>query len=216
VAELVDAHGSGPCGLKTVGVRVPSSAPHSHFRAQFQRVAPFVFALVAVGGGEVADRADSAVNMLLLSGSGGGGKNQAPEDGAIRWILASLPRPQKSPSLYHRRTYPPLGKRFPLLVVQVALKKPHEEQSVQARRPPSPSAMTLRDPHENERWGYSGEKPEPSPSRLRQRCTARQVPLAPYPYFFPRTQGGRTLKFAESRTAENSPFPIQPCQFPYP
>src|SRR5690242_20370160 len=27
VAELVDAHGSGPCGGNTVGVRVPSSAP---------------------------------------------------------------------------------------------------------------------------------------------------------------------------------------------
>src|SRR5215475_10480230 len=27
VAELVDAHGSGPCTRKGVGVRVPSSAP---------------------------------------------------------------------------------------------------------------------------------------------------------------------------------------------
>jgi len=27
VAELVDAHGSGPCGGNTVGVRVPSAAP---------------------------------------------------------------------------------------------------------------------------------------------------------------------------------------------
>src|SRR5438445_11578199 len=29
VAELADAHGSGPCTLKGVGVRVPSSAPAS-------------------------------------------------------------------------------------------------------------------------------------------------------------------------------------------
>jgi hypothetical protein len=27
VAELADAHGSGPCARKGVGVRVPSSAP---------------------------------------------------------------------------------------------------------------------------------------------------------------------------------------------
>jgi hypothetical protein len=27
VAELADAHGSGPCTRKGVGVRVPSSAP---------------------------------------------------------------------------------------------------------------------------------------------------------------------------------------------
>src|SRR5271167_2719278 len=29
VAELADAHGSGPCARKGVGVRVPSSAPDS-------------------------------------------------------------------------------------------------------------------------------------------------------------------------------------------
>jgi hypothetical protein len=28
VAELADAHGSGPCTRKGVGVRVPSSAPN--------------------------------------------------------------------------------------------------------------------------------------------------------------------------------------------
>jgi hypothetical protein len=27
VVKLVDAHGSGPCGLKPVGVRLPPSAP---------------------------------------------------------------------------------------------------------------------------------------------------------------------------------------------
>src|SRR5581483_5489315 len=31
VAELADAHGSGPCTRKGVGVRVPSSAPNSSF-----------------------------------------------------------------------------------------------------------------------------------------------------------------------------------------
>ena len=29
VAELADAHGSGPCTRKGVGVRVPSSAPQN-------------------------------------------------------------------------------------------------------------------------------------------------------------------------------------------
>ena len=31
VAELADAHGSGPCTRKGVGVRVPSSAPIAFF-----------------------------------------------------------------------------------------------------------------------------------------------------------------------------------------
>src|SRR5579864_5638927 len=31
VAELADAHGSGPCTRKGVGVRVPSSAPVTRF-----------------------------------------------------------------------------------------------------------------------------------------------------------------------------------------
>ena len=34
VAELADAHGSGPCTRKGVGVRVPSSAPVLHFRVR--------------------------------------------------------------------------------------------------------------------------------------------------------------------------------------
>jgi hypothetical protein len=32
VAELADAHGSGPCTRKGVGVRVPSSAPASRLQ----------------------------------------------------------------------------------------------------------------------------------------------------------------------------------------
>jgi len=38
VAELADAHGSGPCARKGVGVRVPSSAP---------RVSLFVFLAIS-------------------------------------------------------------------------------------------------------------------------------------------------------------------------
>src|ERR1700735_5894396 len=36
VAELADAHGSGPCTRKGVGVRVPSSAPAICFRSSLQ------------------------------------------------------------------------------------------------------------------------------------------------------------------------------------
>ena len=37
VAELADAHGSGPCTRKGVGVRVPSSAPSIGSFAQTQK-----------------------------------------------------------------------------------------------------------------------------------------------------------------------------------
>src|SRR5437764_12322900 len=37
VAELADAHGSGPCTRKGVGVRVPSSAPCTNIFLYLQR-----------------------------------------------------------------------------------------------------------------------------------------------------------------------------------
>src|SRR5271157_4724413 len=40
VAELADAHGSGPCTRKGVGVRVPSSAPETDLSHWFNRQMP--------------------------------------------------------------------------------------------------------------------------------------------------------------------------------
>jgi hypothetical protein len=44
VAELADAHGSGPCTRKGVGVRVPSSAPNRH--KQIRSIIPTEISLV--------------------------------------------------------------------------------------------------------------------------------------------------------------------------
>ena len=48
VAELADAHGSGPCTRKGVGVRVPSSAPILLSVAQHQ-LRDIVFSQLLIG-----------------------------------------------------------------------------------------------------------------------------------------------------------------------
>jgi hypothetical protein len=52
VAELADAHGSGPCTRKGVGVRVPSSAP-THFSSMIPAKKE---SLVQAGAGEITDK----------------------------------------------------------------------------------------------------------------------------------------------------------------
>src|SRR5215469_16101716 len=48
VAELADAHGSGPCTRKGVGVRVPSSAPILQFNLLDQGILRLAYGLLRI------------------------------------------------------------------------------------------------------------------------------------------------------------------------
>src|ERR1700691_6302705 len=54
VAELADAHGSGPCTRKGVGVRVPSSAPATYTTQSKDGFPPAVVAQRAIASKEIS------------------------------------------------------------------------------------------------------------------------------------------------------------------
>ena len=66
VAELADAHGSGPCTRKGVGVRVPSSAPKPPNSRQQSRHADFAV-LVTTGTKKGVDGLGEASGVLVVS-----------------------------------------------------------------------------------------------------------------------------------------------------